>query len=139
MPYRKRRIIGPTDLAAIGVSLSIIVLSLIPGALLSSVVAFLGGDKAGHFIAYGLVGTLALYRRRSLSSALLTAAIILYMGGLIELVQDAFNRTTDLADFFANALGLSLAGIIVTLVRASRRSRRRTSTGTRRSPVSKIA
>ncbi len=126
MSYRKSRSIGWTDIAALIAGLAIVAVSfaswLIPPQLLS----LAGGDKAGHFICYAVVGVLAMYRRRRLATALLTAGIILYLGGVIELLQGQFNRTTDIADFVANGLGLALAGIIVSLLRSLRRARRRT-------------
>lgn len=127
MGYRRRRTVGWTDIAALIAGLAIVALSLVPWLIPHSLLSFIGGDKAGHFAAYAVVGALALYRRRRLSSALLTAGIILYLGGVIELLQGHFNRTTDIADFVANGLGLALAGIIVSLMRSTRRARRRTS------------
>ncbi len=126
MRYRRSKTFGPTDLAAFFVGLAIVALSFAPSFISSSLLSLIGGDKAGHFACYALVGVLALYRRRRLSSALLTAGLILYLGGVIELLQGSFNRTTDLADFIANGLGLTLAGVIVSLMRSARRARRRT-------------
>ncbi len=126
MPYRRSRTIGWTDIAALIAGLAIVVLSFASGLIPSWLVTGLGGDKVGHFGCYAVVGILALYRRRTLSSALLTAGIILYLGGVIELLQGEFNRTTDLADFAANGLGLALAGTITSLLRSARRGRRRT-------------
>ena len=126
MPYRRSRTIGWTDVAALFAGIAIVALSFASGLIPSWLVTLLGGDKAGHFACYAVVGVLALYRRRTLSSALLTAGIILYLGGVIELLQGEFNRTTDIADFAANGLGLALAGTITSLMRSARRGRRRT-------------
>lgn len=126
MSYRKRKIIGWTDIAALIAGLAIIAMSFASWLIPHHLVSLAGGDKAGHFICYAIVGVLAMYRRRRLASALLTAGIILYLGGVIELLQGHFNRTTDLADFVANGLGLALAGVIVSVLRAERRARRRT-------------
>ena len=126
MSYRRARIIGWTDIAAFFAGLAIVALSFVPWLVPTSLLSLMGGDKAGHFAAYAVVGALAMYRRRRLATALLTAGIILYLGGVIELLQGHFNRTTDLADFAANGLGLALAGVIVSLLRAGRRARRRT-------------
>ncbi len=135
MSYRRSRTIGWTDIAALFAGLAIVALSFIPWLIPSSLLSLIGGDKAGHFACYAVVGVLALYRRRRLASALLTAGIILYLGGVIELLQGHFNRTTDIADFAANGLGLALAGIIVSLLRSARRTRRRTSASLRSSAV----
>ncbi|MCP5084150.1 MAG: hypothetical protein GY948_20890 [Alphaproteobacteria bacterium] len=127
MGYRRSRTVGWTDIAALCAGLAIVALSFIPWLIPHSLLSFIGGDKAGHFAGYAVVGVLALYRRRRLASALLTAGIILYLGGVIELLQGHFNRNTDIADFAANGLGLALAGVIVSGLRSMRRSRRRTS------------
>lgn len=134
MRYSRNKRLGWTDLAALLAGLAIIALSFISGLVPASWVGFIGGDKAGHFAAYAVVGVLALYRRRSLSTALLTAGVILYLGGMIELLQGQFNRTTDLADFAANGLGLALAGVLISLLRSARRSRRRSSVRLTHSP-----
>lgn len=127
MRYSRSKTLGWTDFAALLTGLAIVTLSFVSGLIPSSWINMAGGDKVGHFAAYAVVGVLALYRRRSLSAALLTAGVILYLGGVIELLQGQFNRTTDLADFLANGLGLALAGIAVSLLRSARRSRRRSS------------
>ncbi|MEM8685692.1 MAG: hypothetical protein AAGF81_00070 [Pseudomonadota bacterium] len=128
MGYRKSRTVGWTDYAALGAGAVVIALSFLslPVSVPSHLFSFVGVDKVGHFACYAVVGVLAMYHRRRLSSALLTAGAILYLSGIIEIVQGQFNRTTDLADFVANGLGLALAGILVTLMRSMRRARRRT-------------
>ena len=126
MSYRRSRTVGWTDIAALFAGLAIVALSFIPWLIPTSLLSLMGGDKAGHFACYAVVGVLAMYRRRRLATALLTAGIILYLGGVIELLQGQFNRTTDIADFVANGLGLALAGAIVTVLRSMRRARRRT-------------
>ncbi|NNF76430.1 MAG: hypothetical protein HKN05_00240 [Rhizobiales bacterium] len=136
MGYRRNRTVGWTDIAALFAGLAIVALSFIPWLIPHSLLSFIGGDKTGHFAGYAVVGVLALYRRRRLASALLTAGVILYLGGVIELLQGQFNRTTDLADFVANGLGLALAGIIVSSLRGVRRARRRSSVHFRSSTVS---
>ncbi len=128
MGYRRSRTVGWTDYAALGAGAVIVALSFLslPVAVPSHLVSFVGVDKIGHFACYAVVGVLAMYHRRRLSSALLTAGVIFYLSGVIEIVQGQFNRTTDLADFAANGLGLAFAGIVVTLLRSMRRARRRT-------------
>ena len=128
MGYRRSRTVGWTDLAALGAGLVVIALSFmpLPVSVPSQLLSIVGTDKLGHFACYAALGVLAMFRRRRLSSALLTAGVILYLGGVIEILQGQFNRTTDLADFAANGLGLAFAGMIVTLLRTMRRTRRRT-------------
>ncbi len=128
MGYRRSRTVRWTDAAAVGAGLVVIALSFLslPVSVPAHLFTFVGVDKIGHFACYAVVGVLAMYHRRSLTGALLTAGAILYLSGVIEIVQGQFNRTTDLADFAANGLGLALAGILVTLMRSMRRARRRT-------------
>ncbi len=84
-------------------------------------------DKAAHFAAYAFVGFLVLYRRRKISTSLLTAAVLIYIGGVIELMQSDAHRSTDIADFIANCLGVVFAGLVVALVQLCRESVQRRS------------
>ncbi len=116
-PFRK---VMP-DLLALGVAFTLIGLSLAPSSMISFAwLSGVGGDKLAHFASYALIGFLALYRRQKLSTSLLLAAVIVYAGGAIELIQAEFGRTPDLADFVANCLGVAVGGLAVAAVQLGR-------------------
>lgn len=74
-----------------------------------------GTDKAHHLIGYGVLAFLATWNRRTPASWLTITALIILLGGVIELVQPYVNRYGELTDFAANTIGalIGLAGSIL--------------------------
>jgi hypothetical protein len=76
-----------------------------------------GNDKMMHFLAYVVLGVLAMYgwpRRRALVVALLLA-----VGAAIEVLQGAplIDRDTEMLDWLADAGGIAAAFAFVPLLR----------------------
>ena len=95
---------------ALMIGLGIVVLSFLPP---SDALQIVGSDKLYHFIAYGVLAVFALYRRQSWMSAMVVVAGILMLGGLIELVQPVFQRSSELLDFGADMAGLGFGAAVV--------------------------
>jgi VanZ family protein len=65
-----------------------------------------GSDKLVHFIAFAaLAFPLARTGRLGLVSVLILASAF---GGLIELIQPAFNRSADMGDWMADTIGVAI-------------------------------
>ncbi len=103
-----------TDKIALVAALGIVILSLLPP---SDVIRIAGSDKLNHFVAYGVLAVVALYRRQSWVSAMVVVAGILMLGGLIELVQPGFQRSSELLDFGADLAGLGFGAAVVVTAR----------------------
>lgn len=86
---------------------TIVVLSLLPGDDLPDIDL---SDKIGHFLAYAeivLIGLLGYPRR---TAAIAVLAGVAALGGVLEIGQSYVpGRSTDIADFAVNCLGI-LAG-----------------------------
>ncbi|MEM7427714.1 MAG: VanZ family protein [Pseudomonadota bacterium] len=121
MTSRRKFRLKRTDAAALAAAVVLAVISLLPASWMPvTVFALVGGDKAAHILAYMVLGTFALYARRRFSTVFLTMISLLYFGGLIELLQEDFGRTSDIADLAANGVGLGLAGITVAVWKTMR-------------------
>lgn len=82
--------------------LAIIVLSLLPGDDLPD---FDLSDKIGHFIAYAEISLLGILGYRARTGTVLAAVAAL--GGVLEIGQMYVpSRSTDIADFAVNCLGI---------------------------------
>ena len=66
----------------------------------------LDSDKLIHAMAYGVLTALALFAWPSAPRWRLAAAMVAY-GAIDEVTQDWFGRTTDLYDWYADALGVA--------------------------------
>ncbi len=87
-------------------------------------------DKTAHLVSYGLLATLlylALSRagsaRSSAEVAILVLTILLAYGAIDEWTQIPVGRSCELADWYADAAGASVAMVIVTLIARIRASR----------------
>jgi VanZ family protein len=69
-------------------------------------------DKVQHILAFATLGALGAYGFRAVSLRTLLAGLFLF-GGLIEVVQaiPALNRSSELADFVADAIAATLAAL----------------------------
>ncbi len=112
--HMKNLLSAHSDKIALMAALSIVVLSLLPP---SDVQQIAGSDKLNHFLAYGVLAVFALYRRRSWVSAIVVVTGILMLGGLIELVQPGFQRTSELLDFGADLAGVVFGAALVATAR----------------------
>ena len=103
-----------SDKIALMAALGIVVLSFLPP---SDALQIAGSDKLNHFIAYSVLAVFALYRHQSWVSAMVMVAGILMLGGLIELVQPGFQRSSELLDFGADLAGLGFGAVVVATAR----------------------
>ena len=110
----KQLLSAHSDKIALMVASSIVVLSLLPPPDVQQIA---GSDKLIHFIAYGVLTVFALYRRQSWVGAMVVVAGILMLGGLIELVQPWFQRTSELPDFGADLAGVGFGAAVVATAR----------------------
>ncbi len=114
MKSRRKMRLKRTDIVAFAIAAALAVLSFLPASWMPvGLFSLIGGDKAAHVVAYAVLGVFALYGRRRFATAFLTMIGILYFGGLIELFQADLKRTTDIADFAANGVGLAMASVVV--------------------------
>lgn len=104
--------------AWIGVTLGIIILSLISGSKVSAIVMV--NDKIGHMIAYFVLGFYSsllflrfpFLRRHSFgASGSLAFVYCTLLGGALEFLQSLTGRHPDIRDFFSDAGG-ALIGIL---------------------------
>jgi len=89
-------------------------------------------DKTAHLVSYGVLAMLlhlALFRadrsRSSTDVAMLVLTILLAYGAIDEWTQIPVGRSCELADWYADAAGASIAMVMVTLVARIRSSRSR--------------
>lgn len=116
---KKTELLFITEVAVwIGVTLGIIMLSLVSGSSVSAVVIV--HDKIGHLIAYAVLGfysTLLFLRfpfLRRYSFGLSGSLAFVYctlLGGALEFLQSLTGRHPDVRDFLADAGG-ALIGIM---------------------------
>lgn len=123
MPIRGRLRHLLPDAIAVSAAVLVVVLSLTPFSVSVDLALPVGVDKIGHFLSYSILGFCALYRRYTLKRSSVTAAAIVSLGAVIEIVQTVFDRTSDINDFFANCLGVAFAWIAVGLFRWVRQGR----------------
>ena len=88
--------------------IAIMVLLLGPGTPMELDPGFPSGDKAAHFIAFGVLlwtfGVLVPTQRR-----IALALFAVLVGGLIEVIQGWTGRDADWLDFAADAAGVATA------------------------------
>lgn len=82
-------------------------LTLTPSALLPSVS---GSDKLHHVLAFtALAFPTALMRPRYIAAV---ALVLAAYGGVIEVIQPYFSRSRDLADWYADLLGIGAGTLL---------------------------
>jgi VanZ family protein len=114
-----KKLVLPARIAAWLAVLTIIVLSVVPGAERPHV---LGNDSAEHFVAYFIAGSLFAigYQR---SQQLLSSGILLATcAGLLEFVQLWIpGRSAAISDFEVSAIAAWIGLLAVILVRLTRK------------------
>ena len=110
-------------LSAVLIGLLVIGLSLAPLAEAPA------PDKLLHIIAYGAWAVPISVSRRTLERIGVYLAIILVVGGIVEIVQPYVGREGSIADFLANLVGIGIGaagglGIRFCRLRRSRLSRK---------------
>ena len=100
------------DWLSVAAAVVITILSFLPRSTAAGVPV---NDLVNHFIAYAGLSSLALYNRRSVAAALFALALVIGLGGIIEIIQPYAGRAGELADFFANGLG-ALAGAVAVII-----------------------
>lgn len=108
------------DAMAAFAALFVVWVSLSPVSLPIDMEWPIGVDKIGHFLCYFVLGFCSIYRRYTFRDSAVTAAAIVSLGGLIEMIQNLFGRTPDVNDFLANCAGVSLAWVAVVSIRRMR-------------------
>ena len=68
-------------------------------------------------MAYGALGFVALYGRKSAKSRFLAVIAVLGFSIAVELLQPMFGRAADELDFVANVAGLSIACCVLLIIR----------------------
>ena len=117
----KKRLLSTTALFSL--LIVIIVMSADAGILprpLGKLYAYPGGDKAGHFLLFGILSfllnksALTLFPRRSPARVFLTVSLLLViLIGLEEWSQSLFpSRTMSLSDLLASYAGVSLFALL---------------------------
>ena len=99
----------------------VIVGSLLPGdsRILAKAMQIAGNDKAAHFVAYTMLGVLAMFSFQRRIQAMPAAASMVLLGGLLELAQKyAPGRSPEVADEVANLLGVACGVLLAILARA---------------------
>ena len=100
----------------VALAVGILVLSLLPESIIP-VKAFMGLDKAQHWLAYCGLGILVMLTIQSarrtlvLYFALSVFSCTIY-GGIIEVLQGFTGRTPDIIDFSVNFAGAACGAII---------------------------
>lgn len=103
---------------------AVIFLSLSPSSAVAPAVRMVGGDKFAHFLAYSALGfwtffalgnVIASLRRRMLRRYVISVVYCFTVGGVLELVQPMFERTSSLWDVAANTAG-ALFGTLAALL-----------------------
>ena len=115
MNARREKQLKRTDIVAAFLALVLVVISFLSASWLPvHLFNWLGGDKFAHIFAYAILGVFALYARKRFGTAFLTALSLLYLSGVVELIQAELGRSTDVMDLAANGIGLAISGTIVT-------------------------
>ena len=102
------------DRLAVAVAMVITVLSFLPRTTATGVPV---NDLVNHFVAYCVLASLALYRRTTFKNGMTVFAMVVALGGIIEVIQPYFGRAGELNDFAANGLGALIGAILVLVLR----------------------
>ncbi len=97
---------------AVVFSATVVFLTHLPKEAIPCGLQISGLDKLAHALAYGAITFLFLLSLRS-SLSLLSASLLLFAimsgGAIDELTQSFVNRTTSIADWFADVIGIIIA------------------------------
>ena len=105
------------DWLALAAAAVITILSFLPRSTAAGVPV---NDLVNHFIAYAGLSGLAFYRRETVVTGVAALALVIGLGGIIEIVQPHFGRAGEINDFAANGFGALAGAAAVTIIRRFR-------------------